>query len=479
MRFTKIKKAARASITVSTLSALVLGFCSQNSLAQTNKLVGYIPSYSGITAVADRTDFSKLTHINLAFVNPVANGAIGNDAGPMCMLDGSGARNITKGDIAYVVNKAHAANVKVLASLAGGGLPSCSGDWRTLLRWSRDGMVRNIVQFVNDNNLDGIDVDLEGELLTNIDMDGSYTPFIQALRNALPGKLVTAATDSYNGGMLPAASIQYFDFISIMSYDGVGPNRNVGGEHSSYAKAQTDISTWANRGLPKSKLVLGVPFYGVGLNGMPTIAFKDILANYGAGQAQNDVVGTRCGTCAYITYNGIPTIQAKTQLAIDQGSGVMIWDLSQDASGSNSLLTAVRSKLNGGSGGGGANVLIQAEAYTNQGGVQVEGTSDAGGGQNVGWVDNGDWLTYTNINIPSSGSYRIEYRIASQSGGVLAANLNTNQIAFPAVGVTATGGWQNWQTVSQNVNINAGNYTFGLYAATGGWNINWIKFTKI
>jgi len=29
------------------------------------------------------------------------------------------------------------------------------------------------------------------------------------------------------------------------------------------------------------------------------------------------------------------------------------------------------------------------------------------------------------------------------------------------------------------LNINAGTYTFGIYASTGGWNINWIKFTKI
>lgn len=479
MSANKIMRFTRKSVFMSALSVFAMGMFSQASFAQT-KLVGYIPSYSGMTAVADRTDFSKLTHVNIAFANPTANGAIGNGAGPMCMVSISGG-NVPKSDITYVVNKAHAAGAKVLVSLAGGGLPACAGDWKTLLRDSRTGLVNNIVSFVNSSNLDGVDVDLEGELLTAIDNAGNYTPFIQALRNALPGKLVTAATDSYNGGMLPIASIQYFDFINIMSYDGAGPGRNVGGEHSSYAKAQTDISTWLNRGLPKAKLILGVPFYGVGFNGMPAgIAFKDILANYGVAQAQSDVVGTRCATCAYISYNGIPTIQAKTQLAMDQGSGVMIWDLSQDASGSNSLLAAIRTKINGGgTSTGGTSLLIQAEAYSNQSGVQAETTSDTGGGQNVGYIDNGDWMSYTNINIPSSGSYRIEYRIASVSGGVLAANLNTNQIAFPSVGVTATGGWQNWQTVSQTVTINAGTYTFGIYASTGGWNINWIKFTKL
>jgi hypothetical protein len=84
--------------------------------------------------------------------------------------------------------------------------------------------------------------------------------------------------------------------------------------------AQSDVTTWLNRGLPKSKLVLGVPFYGYGFAGMPSsISFNDIVGQYGAAAAQSDVVGNRCAGCAYITYNGIPTIRSKTQLAISQG----------------------------------------------------------------------------------------------------------------------------------------------------------------
>ncbi|RYZ85611.1 MAG: carbohydrate-binding protein [Moraxellaceae bacterium] len=123
--------------------------------------------------------------------------------------------------------------------------------------------------------------------------------------------------------------------------------------------------------------------------------------------------------------------------------------------------------------------LIQAEAYASMSGVQLETTRDTGLGQNVGWIDTADWMSYTNINIPTSGSYRIEYRVASINGGTLAANLNTNAIQFPAVSFSGTGDWQNWTTVSQTVNINAGNYTFGVYASVGGWNINWIRFTKL
>ncbi|MBX9852614.1 MAG: RICIN domain-containing protein [Cytophagaceae bacterium] len=120
---------------------------------------------------------------------------------------------------------------------------------------------------------------------------------------------------------------------------------------------------------------------------------------------------------------------------------------------------------------------IQAESYSAMAGVQVENTTDAGGGQNVGYIDAGDWMAYNSVNIPSSGAYTIEYRVASLSGGRLSADLNAGSIQLGVVNIPATGGWQNWTTVSHTVNINAGTYNFGIYAQTGGWNINWFRIT--
>ena len=42
-----------------------------------------------------------------------------------------------------------------------------------------------------------------------------------------------------------------------------------------------------------------------------------------------------------VGYNGLATIRRKTALALDQAGGVMIWELTQDAAGANSLLAAV------------------------------------------------------------------------------------------------------------------------------------------
>lgn len=120
---------------------------------------------------------------------------------------------------------------------------------------------------------------------------------------------------------------------------------------------------------------------------------------------------------------------------------------------------------------------IQAESYSAMNGVQLETTTDTGGGQNVSYVDAGDWLAYNNVNFPTSGNYLLEYRVASPSGGTLSSDLNAGAVPLGSTAIPATGGWQNWTTVSRTVYVNAGTYNFGVFAQTGGWNLNWIRIT--
>jgi hypothetical protein len=121
---------------------------------------------------------------------------------------------------------------------------------------------------------------------------------------------------------------------------------------------------------------------------------------------------------------------------------------------------------------------VQAESYNDMLGVQTETTTDAGGGQNVGWIDTNDWMKYNNITIPSTGAYKFEYRVASpNSTGVLSQDLNSGAIQLGTIAVPNTGGWQTWTTISRTVNLNAGTYNFGIFASAGGWNINWWKIS--
>ena len=125
-------------------------------------------------------------------------------------------------------------------------------------------------------------------------------------------------------------------------------------------------------------------------------------------------------------------------------------------------------------------VLIQAEDYSAMSGIQVEATTDTGGGSNVGYTETGDWIAYNSINFSTTGSYLIEYRVASAvTGGRISSDLNGGAIVLGNVDIPNTGGWQNWQTVSQTVNVNAGTYNFGIYIQNTGMNINWIKITKV
>jgi endoglucanase len=124
---------------------------------------------------------------------------------------------------------------------------------------------------------------------------------------------------------------------------------------------------------------------------------------------------------------------------------------------------------------------LQAEDYSQQQGTQLENTTDAGGGKNVGYIDAGDWLSYagTPVNIPSTGNYVIEYRVASQNGGgSLAFEEAGGAPVYGTIAIPATGGWQNWTTVKHTVNLSAGSHKFGVKANAGGWNINWIRISK-
>ncbi|HEX8609742.1 MAG TPA: cellulase family glycosylhydrolase [Telluria sp.] len=131
--------------------------------------------------------------------------------------------------------------------------------------------------------------------------------------------------------------------------------------------------------------------------------------------------------------------------------------------------------------GSGAQIaLIQAEDHAAMSGVELEQTSDAGGGRNASHIDTGDWMSYTNapVTIPDTGTYTIEFRVASPGGGELSFEEAGGKPTYATVALPATGGWQNWASVSKSVTLSAGSHSFGIYAKQGGWNLNWIKVSK-
>ena len=123
-------------------------------------------------------------------------------------------------------------------------------------------------------------------------------------------------------------------------------------------------------------------------------------------------------------------------------------------------------------------ILVEAENYANMSGVQKEACSE--GGQNVGYIDTYDWMSYDNVEIPVTGRYLVEFRVAStNNAGILRLEQNAGNTNLGEVSIPNTGDWQNWTTVSMIVNLQAGNQSFGIASPVGGYNLNWIKFTLV
>src|SRR3546814_7636059 len=86
------------------------------------------------------------------------------------------------------------------------------------------------------------------------------------------GKLLTCATASYEGGMIPVTSIPYFDLVNVMSYDAIGPSwGEAGAEHSSYAMAARDLDLWLARGVPRERLEIGRAHVGTQVTTAPVV----------------------------------------------------------------------------------------------------------------------------------------------------------------------------------------------------------------
>jgi alpha-N-arabinofuranosidase len=110
--------------------------------------------------------------------------------------------------------------------------------------------------------------------------------------------------------------------------------------------------------------------------------------------------------------------------------------------------------------------------------VDIQPTSDAGGGFNVGWITPGEWLEYT-IHVPAAGYYDLSARVASpHTGKAFRVMLNGNDVSG-SVSVPTTGAHQSWQTVTRaRIALAAGTHRLRMVAITGSFNLNWLSLTK-
>jgi GH18 family chitinase len=281
--------------------------------------VGYMPSWSGSV---NSIQYSKITHINYSFALPNSNGTLQGIPDPAKLTS--------------LVTNGHANGVKVALAIGGwndgndSAFEALAGNSGT-----RTTFVNSVVNVINQYNLDGVDIDWEypdpGQSGNN------YTALMQELSSAMHsrGKLLTAAVVSEGGtanGVQPAV-FAAVDWLNIMAYDGGTP-------HANYDWSIASVNFWKSRGLPANKAVLGVPFYS-----RPTYLTYAQLVALDPANANRD-----CTTASGATqcYNGMPTIRRKTQWAMANAGGIMNWELSQDTTGSTSLVSAIYEVATGG-----------------------------------------------------------------------------------------------------------------------------------
>ncbi len=131
---------------------------------------------------------------------------------------------------------------------------------------------------------------------------------------------------------------------------------------------------------------------------------------------------------------------------------------------------------------GGEGVAFHDNDTANSGGqyrstaVDIETTSDSGGGFNVGWIRNGEWLEYT-VNVQTAGTYTLAARVAS------GASSGSFRVEFGGVdktgtvAVASTGGWQTWANISRSVSLSAGQQVMRIAVLGDDFNLNSLTFT--
>jgi len=334
---------------------------------------GYYPGYeqSG-NMPASTIDFSALTHIIHFSVVPDADGTLNSDIG-----------QITMNNSTNLVALAHAASVKVLISVGGGGTESAFQGATS--PGNLPAFINGLTNFVASRGYDGVDIDWEPCPSSDFPL---YTNLLAGLRSALnqlgrPELLTVAAAAYPPYGDSPTAEYTMFaafqshlDQINIMTYDMSGPyngwvtwfNSPIydGGFHlpSSGALVPSvdgSVENFISHGVSPGKLAIAAAFYGyVWAAGTGTPApitqprqswttaptatatrYADIMANYYASNyyqwdtnaqaAYLSVCKTNSPNNVFVSYDDPRTCSAKVNYARSKGlGGIAIWELGQD-----------------------------------------------------------------------------------------------------------------------------------------------------
>ena len=272
-----------------------------------SRVVGYYPGwgiYDRNFEVADLPG-DKLTHVNYAFANLVNGECVLGD--PWADVDrrlsgdpwsGPGSDEPYYGNFRQLnLLKDASPGLQTLISIGGW---TWSGNFSdaALTPTSRERFATSCADFMQAYGFDGLDIDWEypggGGLAGNTvrpEDPQNFTLLLQALRDELDARgsaagrhyLLTIAAPAGADKIAKLELDQIYpllDFINVMTYDLNGAWSSISNfnaplylspddpTNSTGDSADSAIQNYLNQGVPADKLVLGVPFYGRGVNGV-------------------------------------------------------------------------------------------------------------------------------------------------------------------------------------------------------------------
>ena len=289
-------------------------------------IVAYVTSWSTIIP-----ETQYVTHVNYAFahVNTTFDGVI-----------------IDKEERFRAIAKLKSEKVKILLSIGGWG----SGRFSEMAAsaTSRNKFALDCARVVRDFEIDGIDIDWEYPTVGSAGISYSpddtenYTLLMRDLRNAIgDDKLLTLASVASGKYIDFMAIEQYIDFVNIMAYAmDESPKHHSAmyrSEHTGEMSCEEAVNAHLATGLPPSKLVLGIPFYGRARGELGRSANYSKIMTLGDNYTRmwDDIA-----KCPYLvdtagdivcSYENPQSIEVKCKYIIDNGLlGIMYWEYSAD-----------------------------------------------------------------------------------------------------------------------------------------------------
>jgi len=287
-----------------------------------------------------KAQFEQMTHLAISFLQPY------NSFGKVVMTPGWEKLN-------EVVAAAHENNVKVIISFGGGGFKITSELMG--IEENRKNLIENIILFIREYDLDGFDCDWEPSWIDDkVEMEKinnaitfHYIKFIKEFREALDTEF-GKGKKTFSAAILNANSIwysptkqiahfprngwwHYLDWVALMNYD-----NDLGSKHATFESVfgeQGSVAYWTDFGIPKSKIIIGIPFYGRAGWGEEYLSYRRIVELYPNLEENIDVIlfdKDNKGKKEY-GFNGVSTVTKKVKESQKLGlAGVMFWQIAGD-----------------------------------------------------------------------------------------------------------------------------------------------------